>query len=1060
MREARNSSKPMLILRRESVSGTRSLGLAENQATYERLRCWLLLSIGDAWGQARQWEKAHNAYRSALEAAQNPLSRVAVWRAIGYAYEKASEFEAAREAYGSALEIREKTWGETLAFSRGLTDLGVLDLRQGRLDAAQGRNQRALEIRRELAPGSLDVARSLNNLGILARQRGDLDRAADYYARSLKILQKLSPSSLDVAASLNSLGNLVSDRGDLDRAADYYQRSLDIRQKLAPGSLDVATSLNNLGILARIRGDLDRAVEYNEGSLEIKQKLAPGSLNVAASLNNLGIVAYSRGNLDHATEYFDGALEIKQKLAPGSLNVAASLNNLGMVAYARGDLDRAAEYYERHLEITQRLASGSLEAATSLDNLGIVAYARSQLDRSADYFEESLEIRRKLAPSSLNVAASLNNLGVVAHASGDLDRAVEFLEGSLEIKQKLVPGSLDLAATLNNLGVLARKRGDLDRAGEYFEQDLEITQKLAPGSSGEAETLHNLATVRRMKNQPQPALTLFLRSLYALENQVDRLGGSRDTQAGFRAERIAYYRDAIDLSLELQRVAEAFHTLERSRAQGFLAQLTERDLAFSDVPEDLERQRRRIVHRYDQAQDEIARLHPREQAEEIKTLLNRLRQLRHDHEDITEKIIKASPRFGALRYPRPFDHAAARDALDSGTVMLSYSVGEHDTHLFVLGHEEELQVKTLHLGVQDLRQEVGNILKLQKRVSPPLYTDPMRQAGERLYHALIRPAEEAIARSERILIVPDGPLHMLPFALLNRKIDPKKSRGGRDFEYLVEWKPLHLALSATVYAEFRDQRESQSNGASDALALAAFGDPRYPPQKSGEALATDNSLDVYVRAALRRGFDFRPLPYSREEVTRSAALYPRGAARAFVGAEASEEQAKAIGKSARILHFATHGRYDDRIPINSYLAMTIPDELRKNQDNGLLQTWEIFEDVRLDADLVVLSACESGLGDEVGGEGLIGLTRAFQFAGARTVISSLWQVEDQATTELMVRFYRHLLAGASKDEALRAAQLELIQGPVEIKDPQGRSVERDLSLPYYWAAFQMNGDWK
>ena len=167
-----------------------------------------------------------------------------------------------------------------------------------------------------------------------------------------------------------------------------------------------------------------------------------------------------------------------------------------------------------------------------------------------------------------------------------------------------------------------------------------------------------------------------------------------------------------------------------------------------------------------------------------------------------------------------------------------------------------------------------------------------------------------------------------------------------------------------------------------------------------------------------------------------------------------------MGKSARILHFATHGRFDDRIPLNSYLALTIPKDFRKDQDNGLLQAWEIYEDVRLDADLVVLSACESGLGDELDGEGLIGLTRAFQFAGARTVASTLWQVDDRATAELMQRFYRHLRAGMSKDEALRAAQMELIRGPVEMKNRQGRVVERDLSLPYYWAAFQIIGDWQ
>ncbi len=180
----------------------------------------------------------------------------------------------------------------------------------------------------------------------------------------------------------------------------------------------------------------------------------------------------------------------------------------------------------------------------------------------------------------------------------------------------------------------------------------------------------------------------------------------------------------------------------------------------------------------------------------------------------------------------------------------------------------------------------------------------MRQAGEHLYQALILPAEESIAKSEGVLIVPDGPLHLLPFALLVRKTGPGEGHGDRDFEYLVERKPLHSVLSATVCAELKNQRRSPTDEATDVLALVAFGDPRYSSEGSG--------------------FNFRPLPYSREEVNRIAALYPEGAARAFLGAEASEPRAKSVGKSARILHFATHGRFDDRFPLNSYLALTLP----------------------------------------------------------------------------------------------------------------------------------------
>jgi CHAT domain-containing protein len=166
-----------------------------------------------------------------------------------------------------------------------------------------------------------------------------------------------------------------------------------------------------------------------------------------------------------------------------------------------------------------------------------------------------------------------------------------------------------------------------------------------------------------------------------------------------------------------------------------------------------------------------------------------------------------------------------------------------------------------------------------------------------------------------------------------------------------------------------------------------------------------------------------------------------------LGAEATEERAKAIGKDVRYLHFATHGLLDEQSPLSSALALTPPGDAAEGRDNGLLQAWEIFERVRLDADLVVLSACQTGLGKEMGGEGLVGLTRAFQYAGARSVLASLWSVADTSTADLMTKFYSFLRHGRSKDDALRRAQVALIKSA-------------EYSDPFYWAPFVLTGDWR
>jgi len=227
-----------------------------------------------------------------------------------------------------------------------------------------------------------------------------------------------------------------------------------------------------------------------------------------------------------------------------------------------------------------------------------------------------------------------------------------------------------------------------------------------------------------------------------------------------------------------------------------------------------------------------------------------------------------------------------------------------------------------------------------------------------------------------------------------------------------------------------------------AIELVAFGDPKYPLIRQDSGVGV---VDSELRGTVSRGFDFARLPYSRQEVDSIAALYPRRSQK-YVGAEATEERAKSLGKDVRYIHFAVHSFLDDEFPLNSALVLTIPAST-DGRENGLLQAWEIFEQVRLDADLVTLSACSTAMGKEVTGEGMIGLTRAFQYAGARSILASLWSVNDDWTAELMKRFYTGLKAGKSKDVALQQAQISLLHGKAS-------------SSPSYWAGFTLIGDWQ
>jgi CHAT domain-containing protein len=664
-----------------------------------------------------------------------------------------------------------------------------------------------------------------------------------------------------------------------------------------------------------------------------------------------------------------------------------------------------------------------------------VARKRGDLAAAEEFHRRSLAIRERLASESLEVAASLNNLGTVATYRGDLASAEELYRRSLTLQEKLAPESLDVASSLEGLAEIARDHGNVASGEKQYQRTLAIRQRLAPGTTVEARALHGLGLLARRTRRNEVAANYLQRAIAAAEAQTGKLGGADEIRSGFTAQYNDFYRDYIDLLLELGQAGQAFHILERSRARSLLAMLAERDLVFAaDLPADLARERRLINADYDRTQSAISRLNPAKDAAEIDRLLVRLRELRDKREEIAQTIRKTSPHFASVHYPQPLDLQGAQRSLDAGTVLLAYSVTKDKTFLFVVQPAGRLKapaaasvsVFTLPIGESALREKVAAFRRLVQREagSDRDSTTPLIAAGQELFDTLVSPARDLIVASDRVLISPDGPLHTLPFGVLVQRSNGSSGR------YLIEWKPLHVVASVTVYAELQKARRDRAE--TPALpALAAFGDPKYPlltPDRS-EAIANPE-----VRAAVRGGFSLEPLPASRREVEAISQLYGG--------------RATAIGKGVRYLHFATHGLLDERFPLNSALALTIPERPAEGQANGLLQAWEIFEQMRIDADLVTLSACETGLGKELGGEGLMGLTRAFQYAGARSVLASLWSVGDESTAELMTRFYRHLRAGKTKDDALRTAQLELIR-------TRGRT-----SHPFHWGAFQLSGDWK
>jgi CHAT domain-containing protein/tetratricopeptide (TPR) repeat protein len=1014
-----------------SVAGTllqQALAIFENLAPNSLEVASTLHNLGNVAANRGDLARAEQYYQQALaiyeKLAPNSLQVARTLNNLGNVARNRGDLARAEQLYQQALAIYEKLAPNSLDVADTLHNLGVVAADRGDLARAEQYYQQALAIDEKLAPNSLQVARTLNNLGNVARNRGDLARAEQLYQQALAIREKLAPNSLQVATTLNTLGNVARDRGDLARAEQYYQQALAIREKLAPNSLDVADTLHNLGNVAANRGDLARAEQLYQQALAIEEKLAPNSLQVADTLNNLGTVAADRGDLARAEQLYQQALAIREKLAPNSLQVADTLHNLGNVAYSRGDLARAEQLYQQALAIYEKLAPNSLDVATTLHNLGNVAADRGDLARAEQLCQQALAIYEKLAPNSLKVAGTLNNLGTVAHSRGDLARAEQLYQQALAIFENLAPNSLQVASTLNNLGNVAYSRGDLARAEQLYQQALAIFENLAPNSLDVAQTLKNLAILaRRQKNYSQ-AHRYLQRALKIYETQRTTIQDP-ETKAAFAERYFNAYTLQAQLALDQQQPHQAALALERSRARTLAELMFTRALP---VPTNAPQALKDLIAQQEQLQRDFLLLarQQRQTDPDDQDALQRLqaqaRQLADRQRQLDQQLRQQFPQYADLLNPQPPNLKQLQAALDANTVLL-YHAFANDELLIVAVSRQAVRGYRVKVDPRTLENDLAAFRKLVAK--PPLERTASERRklpalGQRLYAALIKPAEPSLKNATTVLLCPEGALNQLPWGALIVAVDKQ----GRP-TYWVERVAIGLTLSAGVYLQAKAVRPAPRG-----VAIAAVS--QYRRLEVAQAPKT-------AQLVRRSGKALSNLPAVKQEVAQVRRLLGKQGVVAVLEAAATPERARQIAQRARVVHFACHARADNVDPLGSGLLLA-----PAGSDAGLLTAADVVSKWRLRADVVMLSACETAAGQVRRYEGMYGLARAFLFAGSRSVGASLWRVEDVSTARLMGAFYRGYALGVPKAEALRRAQVALLRS-------------KDDSDPYYWSCFVLMG---
>src|SRR5262245_38547682 len=789
-------------------------------------------------------------------------------------------------------------------------------------------------------------------------------------------------------------------------------------------------------------------------------------------LNNIGEVYRPPGEAQKALEKYNEALPIF-RMVGDRREEANTLTNIGAAYESLGETQKALEKYSEALPLRRAVGDRRGEAVT-LNNIGEVYRSLGETRKALEKYSEALPLRRAVGDRR-GEAITLAKIGAVYQSLGETQQALEDYNEALPIS-RTVGDRRGEAITLAGIGAVYRSLGETQKALEKYNEALPIFRTVGD-RNGEANTLLGIALAEQKRGNLTQARQTIEQAVSLIES-VRTSTTSQELRASYFAFQQDFYRSYIDILMRMHKQnpdaafdAVAFAVSERTRARSLLELLAE---ARADIRQGvdsalLERERslRQRLNAKAAAQESLlSHKHTPEQAD---AAAKKVASTTTEYEELRAQIRASSPRYAALTQPQPLNLTEIQQkTLDPDTLLLEYSLGDNASHLFIAS---QTSINSYQLPKRtEIEAATRRVRDLLTAPQPkPGETAAERQARIKEARASYWPQAAALSQmllgpaasqlgAKRLLIVADGAVQYLPFgALPAPEVEKDKDKETGKIRnpqsairnpLIVEHEIVHLP-SASALAVLRRELAGRQPAAK---AVAVLADPVFSADDarvkiSDKAQTGEEAPSDLTRAISDVGGELRRLLMTRDEAETILSVTPQKGG--FAALDFRANRATATGDELgnyRIVHFATHGLLNSEHPELSGLVLSLVDEQGRPQD-GFWRMHEIFN-LRLPAELVVLSACQTGLGKEIKGEGLVGLTRGFMYAGAARVVASLWEVNDIATAELMKRFYRRMLQdGMRPAAALRAAQIEMW------KRPQWQS-------PFYWGGFILQGEWK
>jgi len=989
--------------------------------------------IADYHTALEKYERGLNLSRQA----ENKQAISAFLGNIGIVHRNLGQYQKALSQYQQVLEVYRELKDKRNE-SAALTNIGVVYDDLGQYQKALSYYQQALEIRRKIGDRRGEGA-DLGNIGTVYGELDQYQKALSYFQQALEIDREIGYKRGE-GTDLGNIGLVYDSLGKYQKALSYHQQALEIRRKIGDRRGE-GIDLGNIGNVYQNLDQYQKALSYFQQALEIHREIG-NKRGEGADLTNIGNVYQSLdGQYQKALSYYQQALEIHREIG-NKRGIGNNLGNIGVVYNDLGQLQKALTYHQQALEIGREIGVKH-GIGSNLTNIGLVYQNLSQYEKALSYFQQALEIRREFGDKR-GIGNNLGNIGVAYSCLGQYQKALSYHQQALEIKREIGDKHGE-GRDLNNIGMEYKNLGKYQQAKNAFQDSVTIFEQL--GSKSPWIALRGLASSEAKFNQSKQAIQHYQQAL----DNIERLRASitaKQYKTSFMEDKLYVYDELIALLQSLHPNhpkkgydRKAIEIFERKQGRIFLEEMGQSGARrFAGLDNDIMQAEQELTQKLQQLSDQPLSS-PQRAA------------LQQEQAALEQRLKTQYPKYYALKYPQPATLTALqKQVLQKGEMMLVYGIIEDDpspvidlenqTILWIIG-QHQFQMLTIPLtetqldqAINDknygLRQLIINQLPEFDAASHDLYNQLLPQAARKLLTA-----------ADTLYIIPTGPLYGLPFeTLVTNNADTP--------QYLIQDYAIVYLSSASLLKTLRAEHPKPAP-----QPFLAFADPVYPPCKPSKAKTAGNKsitelrTQTYLKAM---GGCFTPLPQTDDEVRQIAKLLQADPATAlYLGARASRSNVFALNKQQRLddyryIMFSVHGVIPK--PTNAIEQPALV--LSNPTTDGYLTMADAFA-LQLNAKLVNLSACNTGRGENLRGEGIRGLTRAFMYAGTPATAVTLWSVDLFSAKDLSIGLFTNLQQGQKLANALRAIKLKMING---------KASRANYRAPFHWAPFVVYGDGK